>query len=170
MKDSDYGASGNNGGFGNNRVKAHIGNLFLEQVRYSLDTPNATNYTNAAAGYLHYILGVNPNGLAYITNMYAYGCTRCANEMYHAWMGDGTVWDNALTSPNGPAPGFVTGGANGGYTGTGVPTPPAGGQPLLKTYGDFNTGFPQNSWEFTEPAIYVQAAFLHLLAHFVANP
>jgi len=170
MKDSDYGASGNNAGFGNNRVKASIGNLFLEQVRYNLDGANATNYKNAAAGYLYYIFGVNPNGIVYVTNMYAYGCKRCANEMAHAWFDNGTIWDNALTSTNGPPPGFMTGGANAGYTGTGLPVPPGGGQPPLKAYADFNTGSPQNAWEFTEPSISYQASLIHLLAHFVANP
>ena len=163
MKDGDY-------VWGSNKNKSHIGILFLDQVRYSLDTPNATNYKNAAASYLHYLLGVNPNGRAYITNMYAYGCKRCANEMWHSWFNDGTVWDNALSSTNGPAPGYITGGVNGGFTGTSLPTPPAGGQPVLKTYVDGNTGSPQNMWEFTEPGIYYQAAFIHLLAHFVANP
>jgi len=170
MKDADYGASGNNGGFGNNRVKAAIGNLYLDQIRYGLDTANATNYKNAAASYLHYLLGVNPNGIVYLSNMYAFGATRSANEIWHSWFNDGTDWDNALTSAKGPPPGFLTGGANAGFTGTGLPTPPAGSQPKQKAYADFNTGFPQNSWELTEPAIYYQTAFIHLLAHFVANP
>lgn len=162
VKDADY-------TWGSNRTKAHVGGLFVDQLRYNLDAPNATAYKNGGAGYLHYILGVNPNGLAYITNMYAYGCKRCANEMWHYWFNDGTVWDNALTSTNGPAPGYITGGPNPSPSGTGLPTPPLG-QPLQKMYGDSNTGTPQNMWEFTEPGIYYQAAFIHLLAHFVANP
>jgi len=41
------------------------------------------------------------------------------------------------------------------------------GQPLQKSYLDFNDGFPNNSWEITEPAIYYQAAYLRFLANFV---
>src|SRR4029453_2081177 len=162
MKECDY-------QWGSNQNKSHIGNIFLDQIRYSLDTPNATNYKNAAAGYLHYILGVNPIGLVYLTNMNVYGATRSADEMFHEWMGDGTVWDNALTSPSGPAPGYLTGGANPNFTGTGLPTPPAGGQPIQKADGNLNTRRPQKRWGFSEPGIYYQAAFLHLLAHFVAK-
>jgi len=162
LKDADY-------VWGVNRNKAHIGLLFLDQVRYNLDSANATNYRYAAAGYLHYLLGVNPLGLVFLTNMNAYGATRSANEMAHAWADNGTEWDNALTSTKGPMPGFLTGGVNPVFTGTGLPTPPVG-QPILKAYVDGNTGTPQKMWEFTEPSIAYQAALVHLLAHFVANP
>ena len=37
-------------------------------------------------------------------------------------------------------------------------------QPLQKAYKDWNTGWPENSWELTEPAIYTQAAYVQLLA------
>jgi endoglucanase len=162
VKDADY-------GWGSNRTKSHVGGLFLDQVRYSLDTSNAQVYTNAAAGYLHYLLGVNPLGLVYLSNMNAYGAKRSVDEIWHYWFNDGTDWDNALTSPKGPAPGYLAGGANPSPSGTGLPSPPAG-QPILKSFLSFNTGEPVRAWEFTEPGIYYQAAFIHLLAHFVANP
>ena len=41
--------------------------------------------------------------------------------------------------------------------------PPAG-QPTQKSYKDWNTGFPQNSWEITEPGIYYQASYVRLLS------
>ncbi|MEO0474229.1 MAG: T9SS type A sorting domain-containing protein, partial [Bacteroidota bacterium] len=44
---------------------------------------------------------------------------------------------------------------------------PPSNQPRQKAYLDFNTGWPDNSWEITEPAIYYQAAYLRLLAAFV---
>ena len=50
--------------------------------------------------------------MVYLSNMYGHGATNCANEIYHSWFGDGTIYDDALTSPNGPAPGYVPGGAN----------------------------------------------------------
>jgi hypothetical protein len=173
LKDADY-------AWGSNKTKSHIGNLFLEHVRYSLDSANATNYTNAAAGYLHYLLGVNPMGLVYLTNMYAYGAVRSANEMAHAWFDNGTVWDNTLTSPKGPPPGYLVGGVNPHYgvsdcvgAGTLAVAPPAG-QPIQKSYKDWNTGWngsaDECAYTITEPSIGYQAALLHLLAHFVANP
>jgi hypothetical protein len=173
MKDADY-------VWGSSQNKSHIGNIFLDQIRYTLDTPNATNYKNAAAGYLHYILGVNPHSMVYLTNLYQYGCARCANETFHEWFADGTDWDNALTSPKGPAPGYLVGGANAQYgvsdcvgAGTLAVSPPAG-QPIQKSYKDWNTVWngsaDECSYTVTESGIYYQAAFLHLLAHFVANP
>ncbi|MEM1217077.1 MAG: T9SS type A sorting domain-containing protein [Bacteroidota bacterium] len=39
----------------------------------------------------------------------------------------------------------------------------------MKSYLDFNTGWPENSWEITEPAIYYQAAYLRFLAHSVPS-
>jgi len=44
---------------------------------------------------------------------------------------------------------------------------PPYGQPMLKSYLDFNTGFPNNSWEITEPGIYYQAAYVRLIAGIV---
>ena len=155
--------------WGSNWTKSSTANVFLDQVRYSLDSANATAYTNAAAGYLHYLLGVNPLGLVFLTNMNAYGAVRSANETWHSWFNDGTLWDNAITSPNGPAPGYLVGGPNPSFSGTGLPTPPVG-QPILKAYIDGNVGSPQKMWEFTEAGVYYQAALVYLLAHFVANP
>ena len=37
-------------------------------------------------------------------------------------------------------------------------------QPRGKAYADFNDGWPKNSWELSEPAIYYQAAYIRLLA------
>jgi endoglucanase len=162
IKDADY-------SWGSNRTKAHIGGLFLDQIRYNLDSANATAYKNGAAGYLHYLFGVNPLGLVYLTNMQAYGAARSVDEIWHYWFNDGTDWDNALTSPKGPAPGYLPGGPNPSPSGTGLPTPPAG-QPILKSFASFNTTEPVRSWEFTEPSIGYQAALIHFLAHFVANP
>lgn len=124
---------------------------------------NAVSLARKAAEQVHYFHGVNPQGMVYLSNMYAFGGDRCANEIYHTWFNDGTIYDNALTSPNGPAPGYVVGGPNADYT-IGSQSPPFG-QPRQKSYLDFNTGWPTNSWEITEPAIYYQAAYIRLLAH-----
>jgi hypothetical protein len=49
--------------------------------------------------------------------MYDYGAEYSANEMWHEWLGKG-IYSNALTSPNGPAPGYITGGPNKDSTGS----------------------------------------------------
>ncbi|MES2572739.1 MAG: glycoside hydrolase family 9 protein, partial [Verrucomicrobiota bacterium] len=157
--------------WGSNQNKSHAGILFLQQNVHGIDPANASVYRNAAGGYLHYMHGVNPLGMTYLTNMYAFGGDSCANEMYHAWFGDGTAWDNARTSPKGPAPGYLTGGANptwkpdAAYAGPAI-TPPSG-QPVQKSYKDWNTSYPENSWELTEPAIYYQAAYVNLLSKLI---
>ncbi len=162
LKDSDY-------VWGSNSVKSHMGLIFQAQLTYGLDPANAAKYRGAAEGFLHYIHGTNPQGMVYLTNMNSHGAGRSANEMYHAWFGDGTVYDNAATSPNGPPPGYVTGGANptfapdGSYGGQ---ISPPQNQPVQKSYKDWNTSYPQNSWSVTEPAIYYQAAYLRLLSSY----
>jgi endoglucanase len=162
VKDSDY-------VWGSNAVKARIGQIFRQQLTHQLDTANATIYRAAADAYLHYHHGINPLSMAYLTNMYAYGGDRCANEIYHAWFGDGTPWDNALTSPYGPPPGYVPGGANPAWGGpdpsySGPALIPPASQPVQKSYKDWNTSWPQNSWEITEPGIYYQASYVRLLS------
>lgn len=154
--------------WGSNQVKSQMGMVFYSQLIYGLDTPKSATYKTAGDGFVHYLHGVNPLALVHLTRMGDYGAERSANEMYHAWFGDGTIYDNALTSPNGPPPGYVMGGANkyyvpdAAYTGAAI-TPPQN-QPVQKSYKDWNTSWPQNSWQITEPAIYYQAAYLKLLA------
>ncbi len=161
LKDGDY-------TWGSNQNKSHQGLIFQAQLTYNLDPANAANYRAAAEGFLHYLHGTNPLGLVFLTNMNAYGAEKSCNEMYHGWFGDGTVYDNASTSPKGPPPGYLTGGVNpsfapdGSYAGP--PLVPPMNQPVQKSYLDWNTSWPQNSWQITEPAIYYQAAYLRLLA------
>ncbi len=151
--------------WGSNLLKANYGILNSQLDRYSILPVDSLAYRVKAEEQLHYFHGVNPQGMVYLSNMYAQGASRCANEIYHTWFNDGTPWDNALTSDYGPAPGYVVGGANQYFSVTGL-TPPYG-QPAQKSYLDFNTGWPENSWEITEPAIYYQSAYLRLLAGFV---
>lgn len=156
--------------WGNNQNKCDKGGMFLNMNKYNLDTVNKINYKNAAQGFLNYIHGINPQAKVYLTNMYNHGAENCVNEFYNGWFHDGTPYDNALTSPKGPAPGFMPGGANpnyapdGSYGGT---ISPPQNQPTQKCYKDWNTGWPQNSWEISENAIYSQAAYSRLVCDFV---
>lgn len=150
--------------WGSNQPKASYGILNMLISKNSILPGPIDVYEWKAREMLHYFHGVNPQNMVYLSNMYEVGGDHCANEIYHTWFADGTDWDHALTSTKGPAPGFLVGGANKDYTVNSM-SPPYG-QPAQKSYLDFNDNWPYNSWEITEPAIYYQAAYVRLLAHF----
>ncbi len=162
LKDSDY-------GWGSNRWKANTANIFCNMMEYNLYPSNNTHYLNAAENYVHFLHGVNPINKLMLTNMGDYGAEQSCDEIYHAWFGDGTVYDNAQTSLYGPPPGFLTGGFNPNFVPAQGTISPPQGQPHQKAYKDWNTGWPENSWELTEPTIYYQAAYIKLLSKFVSQ-
>lgn len=171
----------NNHTWGSNQLKATMGSMYQAMNFYNLNAANATNYQRASTGYLHYLHGVNPNNLCYLTNMGAWNVENSVREIYHGWFTDGsTLWDRVGTSTYGPASGFMPGGPTYQYAldaccsgscssdplcNTAAVTPPLG-QPVLKAYKEFNTGWPQNSWVVSETAIYTQAVYLRLLSKF----
>jgi hypothetical protein len=152
--------------WGSNQAKANYGNLNLLFAKYGIGaTPS--DLINRAKEFLHSFHGVNPLGIVQLSNMYDYGADRSVNEIYHTWFHDGSIYDHALNSPNGPAPGYVVGGPNKNFSV--VTLQPPSGQPDSKSYLDFNDGWPNNSWEVSEPGIYYQAAYIRLLAGVIAN-
>lgn len=151
--------------WGSNQVRANCGILNLDFTAFKINTSQQARYKEVAEQYLHWFHGTNPMAIVMLSNMYAYGGDACANEIYHTWFGNNTPYDNALSSPKGPAPGYVTGGPNKDFSYTQL-SPPAN-QPPQKSYLDFNDGWPQSSWEITEPSIYNNAAYVFLLSHFV---
>ncbi len=154
-----------------NEVKSNAGLGNFDFVTFNINTAQQELYKEAGEGYLHWFHGVNPLGKVMLTNMYAYGGDECVNEFYHSWFGDGTIWDNVLTSANGPAPGYLIGGINKDFSIPAI-SPPAG-QPVQKSYKEWNTGWNgtanENSWEITEAGIYTQAAYISLLVRVIAN-
>lgn len=174
----------NNYTWGSNTTKGHQGSMFTSMNDYALDPPNATDLEQAAAGFVHYFHGVNPNNTAYLTNMGSLGAERSVNSIYHGWFEDGSaLWDEAGVSTYGPAPGFVPGGPNPTYDWDGCcpnncgstennamcvaeSIEPPKNQPTQKSWKDFNTSWPINSWTVTEIGIYTQAAYVRLLSHF----
>ncbi len=166
--------------WGSNETKSTKGNIYQEYLHFNLDNSKKQTILNITSDFIHYMHGVNPNALTYLTNMRSFGADRSINSIYHAWFNDGsTLWDDVRSSDYGPAPGFISGGPNPSWTldgccpsGCGNPAnnslcitlSPPSGQPALKSYYDWNTDWPQNSWEITEPAIYTQAAYLKLLS------
>jgi hypothetical protein len=154
--------------WGSNNPHAQYGNTNLDVVTFGLDTGNDASYRSRALGVLHYFHGVNPFAMVYLTNMYHYGATQSANEIFHTWFMHDSRWSDALSSPCGPAPGYVPGGPNAHAQQDGVPSnviPPTG-QPPQKSYRDWNVSWPDNSYAVTEPAIYYQAAYVKLLSKF----
>lgn len=157
--------------WGSNNPRANYGNTNLDASFYRIDEGRSESFDMRALETLHYFHGVNPFTMVYLSNMYRYGATVSANEIYHTWFWQKSKWSNAKTSACGPAPGFVPGGPNANATADGVPahlTPPAG-QPPQKSYKDWNTATPESSWAVTEPAIYFQSAYIRLLSSFVAK-
>lgn len=155
--------------WGSNGPRANYGNTNLDVARYVKQVSDTAPYRDRALEILHYFHGVNPFGMVYLSNMYAYGATSSANEIYHSWFRQGTKWSDALTSECGPAPGYVPGGPNASAKASGVPaylTPPVG-QPPQKAYKDWNGGGAEASWTITEPGIYFQSAYVKLLSKFV---
>lgn len=155
--------------WGSNNPRAQYGNTNMDVLSLHLEDASAATYRDRALGMLHYFHGVNPFAMVYLSNMYADGATRSANEIYHTWFAHGTRWSDALTSACGPAPGYVPGGPNAQAVQNGVPAslvPPAG-QPSQKSYRDWNVASPEDSWVVTEPGIYYQSAYIELLSKFV---
>ncbi len=159
--------------WGSNSTCSMEGIHYLLANRYGLAPQQARALQDAAESYVHYIHGLNPLGLCFLTNLKGLGAEGSVDEMYHAWFGDGTPYDNAITSPLGPAPGYLTGGVNPYWQPdpqyAGPPLVPPSNQPVLKSYRDWNADWPENSWEITEPAVGYQGHFVRLLAAFATQ-
>jgi endoglucanase len=173
--------------WGSNQYKSDYGN-FLWQLQFrNIEPANNNYYLRAAEEYLHYIHGVNPLQFVYLSNMGSYGAEKNIKEFYHSWFTNGSLlWDREGVSTYGPAPGFLTGGPNVFYTIDGCcpsgcgsaqnnaacnaeSTSPPTGQPAMKAYKDFNTGWPLNSWQVTENSNGYQVAYIRLLSKYTSN-
>ncbi len=155
--------------WGSNNPRANYGNSNLDVTDHPLGLKDTSTYRARALGILHYLHGVNPLGMVYLSNMSAAGATASANEIYHVWFSANSRWSDARTSSCGPPPGYVPGGPNANAARDGVPaslSPPTG-QPPQKSYKDWNVGWPEASWAITEPGIYYQSAYVRLLSAFV---
>jgi hypothetical protein len=164
--------------WGSNSHKARTGSLQYDVITFGIDASKNADALRAAAGYLHYIHGVNPLGLVYLSNMGASGAYKSASTFFHTWFADKSPrWDEVGVSTYGPPPGFVVGGPNPSYDWDAVcpgnagcpaarPSPPYG-QPPQKSYASFNDSWPVNSWSVTENSNGYQVAYLRLLAKFV---
>ena len=171
--------------WGSNQYKSNYGLTFYLFANKSIEQEKDRLYTEAARDYLHYIHGVNPMGLVYLTNMNRYGASNSLTEIYHSWFNhNSTKWNKVTETTPGPAPGYLSGGPNQSYKWDGCCPSGCGStannamchsepvpvnQPPAKMYKDFNTSWPLNSWEITEPMGAYQVAYIRLLSKFVSK-
>jgi endoglucanase len=165
--------------WGSNQVKADQGNLLYDVVTYGID-PTSADAVRGAERYVHYLHGVNPLQLVYLSNMGGHGAVRSVTRIFHAWFANGSPWGAVGASQYGPPPGYLTGGPNPSYTWDGccpagcrgnscgaAPLSPPSRQPNQKSYLDFNDDWPLDSWQVTEPDDGYQIKYIRLLAKFV---
>ena len=175
--------------WGSNKGKAMQARLYQLAALYNMDPRLSETSLAAALEYAHYLHGVNPLGLVYLTNMAQAGASHSAATMFHAWFAYGTRWQRVTEQLPGPPPGFLVGGPNPqfsinsccsappgspGYRCFGAPTfalcqrnykPPLE-QPPAKSYLQYNDPWPANSWAISEPSLYYQSYYVRLLAAF----
>jgi endoglucanase len=138
--------------WGSNRIRACHGIVATAAVDYNLAGAREAQLRQRALNLLHMFHGVNPLDLVYLTNMGRCGAETSVRQLYHEWFrGE-------------PPPGYVVGGPNKDYGGS---IEWIKRQPPAKAYLDTNKGWPENSWEMSEPGIYYQACYIRLLADFV---
>ena len=159
--------------WGSNRSKCEQGLMYSACLELGLEPGSATDWLNAAEGYVHYVHGLNPNATCYLTNFEVLGAERSVQETYHGWFSYDSSWDNDNLTTYGPPPGYLIGGANPLYqhdpSYNGPPLVPPLNQPAQKSFRDWNTGWPENSWEITECHIPYQAAYIRLVSRFVSD-
>jgi hypothetical protein len=175
--------------WGSNKGKALQARLYQLAALYSTDSRLSEISLAAAMEYAHYIHGVNPLGLVFLTNMAPAGASHSATTVFHAWFAHGTRWQQVTEQLPGPPPGFLVGGPNPqfsldaccrapqgspAYRCYGAPTfslcqgnftPPLA-QPPAKSYLQYNDPWPANSWAVTEPSLGYQSYYVRLLAAF----
>jgi len=172
--------------WGSNKAKADYGITFYKWSTVD-ESISKEDFIARAEGYLHYIHGVNPLNMVFLTNMERYGASRSQNTFYHSWFTeDSQKWSVTTSSAPGPAPGFLPGGPNSRYKWDGccpsgcgstsnnsrcnlVPIPDSSATPPAKMYVETGIGWPINSWEITENSNGYQLAYIRLLSKFVAS-
>jgi endoglucanase len=168
--------------WGSNGTKSNQGMMFYDMIDFGIDASKNADALRGAERYVHYIHGVNPLGFVYLSNMYDYGAVNGVSTFFHTWFTHGSpLWDKVGVSTYGPAPGYLTGGPNPGYavdtccaagcgagnSCTSESLSPPEGQPAQKSYKDFNTSWPIDSWQVTEDSDGYQVAYIRLLSKFV---
>jgi hypothetical protein len=176
--------------WGSNKGKALQARLYQLAALFTMDPKLSEIASAAALEYAHYIHGVNPLGLVYLTNMAPAGASHSASTMFHTWFAPGTRWQRVTEQLPGPPPGFLVGGPNPQFSVDSCCRAPPGSpayrcygatafslcqrnlvppfaQPPAKSYLQFNDSWPANSWAVSEPSLGYQSYYVRLLAAFV---
>jgi peptidoglycan/LPS O-acetylase OafA/YrhL len=183
--------------WGSNAVRAAHGLFLLQAARLGATgsyTPEECR--RHALDILHSFHGQNALSMVYLTNMASGGGEHSSWQIFHNWFGqsedpysraryvgkprsvvephypyfpgpDNHGVRDDKTSALGPAPGFVPGGPNQGYTGDA--RPPGGGACPERFYRDWNdqAAWTARTWEITETSIGYQGPYVALAAAFV---
>jgi hypothetical protein len=186
--------------WGSNAMRAHYGIFLLAAAGLNetgSHTPQECN--RHAQDFLHFFHGQNALSMTYLSNMAALGGEHSSWQFYHAWFGDsnnnhsvtnfigkpggvtesdypyyGGVDNHGIndnkSSTYGPPPGFVPGGPNKDYSGTGVP--PGGAGFYNRFYRDWNDQavWTVVTWEITENSIGYQGPYAALASYFMSVP
>lgn len=185
--------------WGSNRNQSQYGaNLFMAAHFNIVGSHPKDRVILLAQKHFHYMVGLNPLNMVYLTNMAAYGGEHSSFQIFHGWFsatgGDGDhgnvqyngkpTWvdeplypyypDDNQTSEFGPAPGLVPGGPN--YYYSSQYTIPNKDKPAY-AYRDFSVGCDwsgsacrASSWEITEPMQGYQGPFILLVSFMMAGP
>jgi len=170
--------------WGSNQIKAAQGSMFADLVTFRVDAERGSDAMRFAERYVHYLHGVNPLQLVYLSNMGSFGAERSVSRLFHTWFVHGSRRDAPGSPGAGVPPGYLSGGPDAAYQwdaccprncgwlenascgGEAPPAPPAK-QPAQKSYRDFDDPWPLNSWQVTEPDLAYQARYVRLLSKFV---
>ena len=103
--------------WGSNKYKSDYGFTFYLLAEKSLDESKNILFRKSAEDYIHYLHGVNPFNMVYLTNMNEFGASKSLTEIYHSWFTDNRPkCDKTGESTYCPAPGLLAGGPNKFYT------------------------------------------------------
>ena len=139
--------------WGSNQAIASSGNMLMNMITYNIDNGNSTKYAKVATGYLHYLHGINPQNLVYLSNMSNFGAENSVDKIHHAWF-------NNIA----PASGFLVGGAMESYSGNAkIYGQAVSAQPTLKAYAS-----DYDAYELSEPQLMYQSAYIRLLSSIIA--
>jgi hypothetical protein len=182
--------------WGSNRNQSYYGaNLMMAAHFDILGGHPREDVVALAEQHLHDVLGLNPLGMVYLSNLAAEGVEHSSFHVYHAWFSytgadgdhgnadfdgkpasvDDPLYpyypDDDQTSTAGPAPGLLVGGPNFYYSGA-YELP--GREYPARAYRDFSVGCDWDgaqcraaAWELTEPANGYQGPFILLVSFFM---
>lgn len=140
--------------WGSNQSIGSSGNMVLNMAFYQLDSTHTAKYAALASHYLHYLHGINPHNLVYLSSMAGLGAEHSVDVIHHAWFVDGIS----------PAPAYLVGGASEDYSGDAmIYGASVADQPALKSYAS-----DYDAYELSEPQLMYQSAYIRLLSGIMA--